>query len=475
MDARRALSRPGPVVLLPVRRRRCRSCPQSLRRCPVQAECLEYTLQYRIEHGVWGGASERERRRILRAAPHRRSLQSPLAGWPQLNGARSRSGRRPSSSARSRRGRRSPSAITRTPNSSIRRVGDARERGVVALPHDHVPADVGRRRAASPSSWIVARRPATRPSRLARGARRPKPEQAVAVEQLTVPSPTRLAPDQDEAVPDPCGARSSRTRQPGVAATARPDLGSLGREPPRRRARVARTPPSVESRRSSNRSRRQEQAGRASSNANRPTTSPSRRARSMTWSRQPGDPVSLGDPLTRYFAGPGAGADGRATAAATRVVPSMPGLPGAHDPVIVQPEDAVDHLRPRRRRRRSRRRPATGRSTAGEFVAAASARARASAPAGGPVAGRSRACAAATNTMRPAGARHRPAARRRFTGRTATARRGAPAPDTGSPVTPDRTRTSVASADRGLTRDWGRPRARPRRSRRPPRRPASQR
>lgn len=35
-------------------------------RCPVAAECLEYALEYRIEHGVWGGASERERRRILR-------------------------------------------------------------------------------------------------------------------------------------------------------------------------------------------------------------------------------------------------------------------------------------------------------------------------------------------------------------------------------------------------------------------------
>ena len=33
---------------------------------PVQVECLEYALQNRIEHGVWGGASERERRRILR-------------------------------------------------------------------------------------------------------------------------------------------------------------------------------------------------------------------------------------------------------------------------------------------------------------------------------------------------------------------------------------------------------------------------
>ncbi len=34
--------------------------------CPVTAECLEYALLNRIEHGVWGGASERERRRILR-------------------------------------------------------------------------------------------------------------------------------------------------------------------------------------------------------------------------------------------------------------------------------------------------------------------------------------------------------------------------------------------------------------------------
>ncbi len=35
--------------------------------CPVKEECLEYALRYRIEHGVWGGASERERRRILRS------------------------------------------------------------------------------------------------------------------------------------------------------------------------------------------------------------------------------------------------------------------------------------------------------------------------------------------------------------------------------------------------------------------------
>ncbi|MGH8982185.1 MAG: WhiB family transcriptional regulator [Acidimicrobiales bacterium] len=34
--------------------------------CPVADACLEYALASRIDHGVWGGRSERERRRILR-------------------------------------------------------------------------------------------------------------------------------------------------------------------------------------------------------------------------------------------------------------------------------------------------------------------------------------------------------------------------------------------------------------------------
>lgn len=34
--------------------------------CPVKAPCLEYALVHRIDHGVWGGSSERERRRILK-------------------------------------------------------------------------------------------------------------------------------------------------------------------------------------------------------------------------------------------------------------------------------------------------------------------------------------------------------------------------------------------------------------------------
>jgi WhiB family redox-sensing transcriptional regulator len=36
------------------------------RTCPVVDQCLEHALDHRIEHGVWGGASERQRRRILK-------------------------------------------------------------------------------------------------------------------------------------------------------------------------------------------------------------------------------------------------------------------------------------------------------------------------------------------------------------------------------------------------------------------------
>lgn len=34
--------------------------------CPVQRACLEWALGNREREGVWGGATERERRRIIR-------------------------------------------------------------------------------------------------------------------------------------------------------------------------------------------------------------------------------------------------------------------------------------------------------------------------------------------------------------------------------------------------------------------------
>jgi WhiB family redox-sensing transcriptional regulator len=44
--------------------------------CPVKMECLEYALANGIDHGVWGGASERERRRIARRRRLERAEQA---------------------------------------------------------------------------------------------------------------------------------------------------------------------------------------------------------------------------------------------------------------------------------------------------------------------------------------------------------------------------------------------------------------
>lgn len=39
---------------------------QVCQQCSVRVACLEYALSEREKAGVWGGATERERRRILR-------------------------------------------------------------------------------------------------------------------------------------------------------------------------------------------------------------------------------------------------------------------------------------------------------------------------------------------------------------------------------------------------------------------------
>lgn len=45
--------------------------------CPVRTECLAHALDRRIQYGVWGGMTERERRALLRRRPGVRS-------WRQL-------------------------------------------------------------------------------------------------------------------------------------------------------------------------------------------------------------------------------------------------------------------------------------------------------------------------------------------------------------------------------------------------------
>ena len=46
--------------------------------CPVKMECLADALDNRIEFGVWGGMTERERRALLRRRPNVTSWQRLL-------------------------------------------------------------------------------------------------------------------------------------------------------------------------------------------------------------------------------------------------------------------------------------------------------------------------------------------------------------------------------------------------------------
>ncbi|CAM5276788.1 hypothetical protein SXANM310S_03038 [Streptomyces xanthochromogenes] len=47
-------------------------------KCPVRTECLAHALDQRIEFGVWGGMTERERRALLRRRPGVASWRSLL-------------------------------------------------------------------------------------------------------------------------------------------------------------------------------------------------------------------------------------------------------------------------------------------------------------------------------------------------------------------------------------------------------------
>ncbi|MEJ3655652.1 WhiB family transcriptional regulator [Actinomycetes bacterium KLBMP 9759] len=54
-----------------------RQARQFCRPCHVRTECLAYALDERIEFGVWGGMTERERRALLRR-------RTEVGSWSEL-------------------------------------------------------------------------------------------------------------------------------------------------------------------------------------------------------------------------------------------------------------------------------------------------------------------------------------------------------------------------------------------------------
>jgi WhiB family redox-sensing transcriptional regulator len=55
-----------PDIFYPVSDEDAEDAKSICRQCPVQERCLEWALVNREREGVWGGATERERRRIIR-------------------------------------------------------------------------------------------------------------------------------------------------------------------------------------------------------------------------------------------------------------------------------------------------------------------------------------------------------------------------------------------------------------------------
>ena len=50
------------------------------RGCPVRTQCLEFALAARLEHGVWGGLTEEERRSLRRSRQRKARRVAVAAG-----------------------------------------------------------------------------------------------------------------------------------------------------------------------------------------------------------------------------------------------------------------------------------------------------------------------------------------------------------------------------------------------------------
>ncbi len=72
-----------PDLFFPERGASTREAREVCKGCVVREDCLEYALAKHEDHGIWGGLSERERRRIRKQrALARRTALEAQAGRP---------------------------------------------------------------------------------------------------------------------------------------------------------------------------------------------------------------------------------------------------------------------------------------------------------------------------------------------------------------------------------------------------------
>ena len=81
-----AQCRSGDPDALFVRGAEQRKAAAVCRRCPVLLECRADALDDRVEFGVWGGLTERQRRAVLRKNPHVTDWAAHLAAGGEIEG-----------------------------------------------------------------------------------------------------------------------------------------------------------------------------------------------------------------------------------------------------------------------------------------------------------------------------------------------------------------------------------------------------
>lgn len=68
-----------PAIFYPATDEEAETAKEVCGMCPVQDTCLEHAIDRREHNGVWGGATERERQRIIRRRRRQRSLARAAA------------------------------------------------------------------------------------------------------------------------------------------------------------------------------------------------------------------------------------------------------------------------------------------------------------------------------------------------------------------------------------------------------------